>query len=1110
MTAKDTIPWYLEAVVYEVPVKSFCDSNGDGIGDFKGLTSRLDYLQSLGVTSLWILPFYPSPMKDDGYDIADYYDVHPDYGTLRDFKEFLKEAHARNIKVITELVLNHTSDQHSWFQRARKAEKGSKWRDYYVWSDTADLYQDARIIFKDFESSNWSWDPVAKAYYWHRFYSHQPDLNFDNPDVHKALFRIVDFWFGLGVDGMRLDAIPYLYERDGTSCENLPEGHAFLQKLRVHIDANFNNRMLLAEANQWPDDAVAYFGKGNECHLAFHFPVMPRLFMAIRMEDRFPILDILEQTPMPPEGCQWAMFLRNHDELTLEMVTDEERDYMYRVYAEDPRARLNLGIRRRLAPLLENNRERIELMNILLLSLPGVPVIYYGDELGMGDNYYLGDRNGVRTPMQWNNDRNAGFSAANPHMLYLPLIIDPLYHHQAVNVENQEANPSSLLWWMRRAITMRQKYRAFGLGKLVVIPSDNPRVLSFVREFEDEKILVVINLSRFSQSVKLEMKGYEGTPVEVFSQNRFFPIHNDLYDLTLGPHGHYWLHLVEEKDKERLNIDQLPSLSLREHWKEVLHQPAKRVLEQDVLPEYVKGCRWFGEKSQEMRSIGIVDVIDLGEEVISVIEVVFYRDMPSRYLLPLSTVSKEKSQLLAKEMPQALIVNMQVGGEERVLVDAAYDEQFHKQLLLKFCRGSRIKCLEGTVQFSKGKRFKEFCRTDDLPEASKALSDQQTNTSVRYNSNLYLKIYRRFHAGLNPEVEICRYLTDQQNFENVPPYLGEINLKADQHGSGFSLALLQQWMPSEGNGWSYMRNHLRGYYDRILSRTDVWQSVVLSDNQLGTLAFADIPELMQNLVSVSILEFALNLGRRTAQLHRALAANHSKADFSPEPLSLLYQKAMYHAMRSLTRKVLQALQQQKHRFTDPMKERIEKILGAERDILVRFQRLVDRKLGGKKIRVHGDFHLGQILYTGRDFVIIDFEGEPARPLSERKLKRPPFYDVAGMIRSFHYAAISDLVQHPSLKREEIDALKPWGNLWYRCMKGQFLDGYFAESSGNPVRLFPDHEKQQSTLLDVLVLEKMIYEVGYELDHRPEWLEIPLDGLVAYVEQCRKEGETHES
>src|SRR2546425_1468079 len=537
-TLEDDPLWYKDAIIYELHVRAFYDSHDDDIGDFAGLTQKLDYLQDLGITAVWLLPFYPSPLRDDGYDIADYTAVHPSYGTVNDFRAFLREAHRRGIRVISELVLNHTSDQHAWFQRARRARPGSPARKFYVWNDTTEKYKEARIIFKDFETSNWTRDPFANQYYWHRFYHHQPDLNFESADVRRSLLAVVNFWLGMGVDGMRLDAVPYLYERDGTNCENLPETHQFLKNLRKKVDERFRNRMLLAEANQWPEDAIAYFGSGDECHMAFHFPVMPRMFMAIRMEDRYPIVDILAQRPPIPESCQWALFLRNHDELTLEMVTDEERDYMYRVYAHDPEARVNLGIRRRLAPLLGNNRRRIELMNALLFALPGTPVLYYGDEIGMGDNPYLGDRNGVRTPMQWSLDRNAGFSDANPQRLYFPLITDPEYHYQPINAEAQRQNPASPYWWMKRLIALRRRYPAFGRGSIEFLHPQNRKVLALVRRHERESILIVANLSRFVQYAELDLSALRGvTPVEMFGQTRFPPIGELPYLLTLGPHS---------------------------------------------------------------------------------------------------------------------------------------------------------------------------------------------------------------------------------------------------------------------------------------------------------------------------------------------------------------------------------------------------------------------------------------------------------------------------------------------------------------------------------------------------------------------------------------------
>ncbi|MDX5348895.1 MAG: maltose alpha-D-glucosyltransferase, partial [Hymenobacteraceae bacterium] len=559
----DNLRWYKDAIIYELHIKAFFDSNGDGIGDFEGLIKKLDYLEDLGVTAIWVLPFYPSPLRDDGYDIADYYAINPSYGNIKQFKHFMDEAHKRGLKVITELVINHTSDQHPWFQRARRAEPDSPERNFYVWTDDPNDYNLVRIIFQDYEASNWTWDPVAKAYYWHRFFHHQPDLNYDNPAVQKEVFKMLDFWLDMGVDGFRLDAVPYLFEREGTNCENLPETHEFLKKLRKHVDEKYPGRMLLAEANMWPEDSASYFGNGDECHMNYHFPIMPRMFMAVKMEDRYPLIDILDQTPEIPESCQWAMFLRNHDELTLEMVTDEERDYMYKVYTKDPMARINLGIRHRLAPLLDNNRSKIELMNVLLFSLPGTPVIYYGDEIGMGDNYYLGDRDGVRTPMQWSADRNAGFSQANPQQLYLPVIIDPEYKFEAINVETQQQNTNSLLWWMKRSIAMRKRYKAFGRGDIKFLSPSNSKVLVFLRRYEDEIILVVANLSRFAEAVEMDLSEYKDyIPVEVFSQNKFPGIKEELYTITLAPHGYYWFQLRKSKTAEELSEQPLPELHL--------------------------------------------------------------------------------------------------------------------------------------------------------------------------------------------------------------------------------------------------------------------------------------------------------------------------------------------------------------------------------------------------------------------------------------------------------------------------------------------------------------------------------------------------------------------
>src|SRR5580704_3987599 len=639
--------WYKSGVIYEVHVRSFYDANGDGTGDFRGLTEKLDYIKDLGVTAIWLLPFYPSPLKDDGYDIAEYCDVHPMYGNLGDFKTFLREAHKRGLRVITELVLNHTSDQHPWFQRSRKAKPGSRWRNFYVWSDDSQKYKDARIIFKDVEISNWTWDHVAKAYFWHRFFSHQPDLNFENPEVHKHFLKVVDFWLDLGVDGLRLDAVPYLYERDGTSCENLPETHVFLKALRAHVDAKYNDRMLLAEANQWPEDAVTYFGqgKGDECHMAFHFPVMPRLFMALRMEDRLPIVDILEQTPPIPETCQWALFLRNHDELTLEMVTDEERDYMYRMYSQVHQARLNLGIRRRLAPLLNNDRKSIELLNSLLFSLPGTPVLYYGDEIGLGENIYLGDRNGVRTPMQWSSDKNAGFSRANPQSLYLPIILDPGYHYEACNVEAQLANPHSLLWWMRRLLTLRKRWRALGEGKCEFLQPDNHKILSYVLRHENEIILVVANLSRFTQPVELDLSAFKQmVPIELFGRMKFPVITETPYFLTLGPHNFFWFSLEAgpqpaAKPESGAPVA-LPAVVVAEDWEEIFSGRSRTQIEA-ILPDYFRMQPWFVGRSKTIKLVTLKEhftmpLPDNKRVALALVQVEYVDGNPEIYMVPLA------------------------------------------------------------------------------------------------------------------------------------------------------------------------------------------------------------------------------------------------------------------------------------------------------------------------------------------------------------------------------------------------------------------------------------------------------------------------------------------
>src|SRR5687768_15998266 len=640
--------WYKDAVIYQLHIKAFYDSNGDGIGDFAGLMQRLDYVDSLGVSAIWVLPFYPSPLRDDGYDIAQYRAINPAYGDMRDFRRFVGEAHRRGIRVVTELVINHTSDQHRWFQKARRAKPGSAARNFYVWSDTDERYKGTRIIFLDTEKSNWTWDPVAQAFFWHRFYSHQPDLNFDNPRVLEEVLRVMHFWLDFGVDGLRLDAIPYLIEREGTNNENLPETHDVLKKIRAEMDKHFPDRMLLAEANQWPEDTRPYFGEGDECHMSFHFPLMPRMYMAVAQEDRHPITDIIRQTPEIPDSCQWAIFLRNHDELTLEMVTAEERDYLWRTYAKDSRARINLGIRRRLAPLMENDRRKIELMNGLLLSMPGTPVLYYGDELGMGDNYYLGDRDGVRTPMQWSADRNGGFSRANPQQLYLPPIMDPVYGFQTVNVEAQQNESASLLNWMRRMIGVRKQHKAFGRGALTFLYPRNRKILAYIRRHDDERILCVANLSRQAQAVELDLAEFRGAvPIELTGGAAFPPVGDLPYMLTLPAYGFFWFLLAPEAEAPRWHVpapDPLPEFVTLTvpggRIERALQDRERHQLERFALPEFLARQRWFAGKGAAIQEVGVTPIGSIPGEPnqLIVVETARTDGGEQRYFLPLSVI----------------------------------------------------------------------------------------------------------------------------------------------------------------------------------------------------------------------------------------------------------------------------------------------------------------------------------------------------------------------------------------------------------------------------------------------------------------------------------------
>ena len=1112
--------WYKDAIIYEVHVRAFQDSNGDGIGDFRGLTTRLDYLRDLGITTIWLLPFYPSPLKDDGYDIADYTTINPIYGTLRDFKVFLQEAHRRNLRVITELVVNHTSDQHPWFQRSRHAPPGTPWRDFYVWSDTAEKYKEARIIFRDFETSNWTWDHVAQAYYWHRFYSHQPDLNYASPLVQKEIKRVVDFWLDMGVDGLRLDAVPYLYEQEGTSCENLPETHEYLKTLRSHVDQKYGDRMLLAEANQWPEDAVSYFGsgKGDECHMAFHFPLMPRIFMAVRMEDRVPIVDILEQTPPIPETSQWALFLRNHDELTLEMVTDEERDYMYRVYASQTKARINLGIRRRLAPLMGNDRKRIELLHLLLLSYPGTPVLYYGDELGMGDNIFLGDRNGVRTPMQWSSDKNAGFSRASPQALYLPITLDPEYHYEAINVEAQQANPNSLWWWLKRVLALRKRYRAFGRGSIQFLHPENRKILAFVRRFEEETILVIANLSRYPQPTQLDLSEFKQTvPIELFGGTQFPAITDKPYFLTLNPHAAFWFLLDPRQggDYSALFYRESQALSVRSAWEDVLLDEQRPAFEGALLA-YLKGQKWVMGKKQTLKSIQLRDVAQLSSNshnaFLLVLTVEYMEGDPEDYLLPLAFATGKQREHLEQNFPRLVITRLtiQEPPSEGVLFDASASDAFCLGLFEAMTRRRSFDMAQGELRAvpRPGLRSAGNGQGSTAPSLFKP---EQSNTEILFGDRYFLKIFRRLEPGLNPDFELGRFLSDKA-FPYAPAVAGSLEYHL-QTGEQFTAGLLTNFIPNARGAWEFTIEAVGRFLERAgmasmdggtpaQSRPGSAELTAEGEGE-NVLALAQRePSAQLAALLGTYVELARLLGKRTGELHLALASDGDNRDFAPEPFTPFYQRSLFQSMRNLTVSTLYQLRRNSTRVPEAVRSEAQKLVGLEKEIIRCLRGVHELPIKARRIRCHGDLHLGEVLYTGKDFIFVDFEGESSRPLGERRIKRSPLRDVAAMLRSFDFAATGALLKQlevGTLQEQKLPAVEPWTSLWHRWISASFLRAYLEVVS--QTGLLPSSPEELHILLNVHLLEKAIYEVGYELQHRPDWLKIPIRAILRLLEQA---------
>jgi maltose alpha-D-glucosyltransferase/alpha-amylase len=1101
--------WYKDAIIYEVHVRAFLDSNADGIGDLRGLTAKLDYLRDLGVTAIWLLPFYPSPLRDDGYDIADYSSINPIYGTLKDFRVLLDEAHARNLRVITELVVNHTSDQHPWFQRSRRAPPDSVWRNFYVWSDNPNRYREARVIFRDFEPSNWTWDPIAQAYYWHRFYSHQPDLNYDNPQVHKKITRVLDYWLDLGVDGLRLDAVPYLYEREGTSCENLPETHGFLKTLRRHVDEKYGDRMLLAEANQWPEDAVSYFGsgRGDECHMAFHFPLMPRIFMAIRMEDSVPIVDILEQTPSIPETSQWALFLRNHDELTLEMVTDEERDYMYRVYANDAKARINLGIRRRLAPLLGNDRKRIELLHLLLLSYPGTPVLYYGDELGMGDNVFLGDRNGVRTPMQWSSDRNAGFSRSTPHALYLPIIQDPEYHYETVNVEAQQRNPNSLWWWMKRVLTLRKRYQAFGRGSIHFLKPDNRRILAFVRRYQNEVILVIANLSRFPQPAKLDLSEFKNSvPMELFGGTEFPAITETPYSVTLTPHAVFWFALEARGGRvgTALGSHACERISVPESWTDVFAANAPTPLE-PCLVAYLKSQRWFSGNGSEIKSAQIRDAVKLplrsDEALLLVVQIDYQEVEPEEYLLPVAFVGSTERERIAQVSPGHTLaqLHLEAGNADGILFEAFADPQFNRSLFETIVRRRSINGAAGELLAVSNPGLRaEVARRDGLQRDPTLATTPHNNTSIFFDERYFLKLFRRVEPGINPGLELERFLSQRQ-FPNVPRVLGSLEY-VQNDGERFTVGMLSQFVENAKDAFEFTSETVSRYWERVhANRAELPLDPTARDSLLS-LVDKEVPEAVLGLLG-SYLELARLLGQRTGELHLTLASEQEDPNFAPEPLTPFYQRSLYQSMRNLAVRNVGVLRRSLNVVPEPDRPLAEQVISLEGTLVKGFRALYESAtIPGKRLRCHGDLHLGQVLYTGKDFIFIDFEGQPSQPLGQRRIKRSCLRDVASMIRSFDYVVQAALYREIELgifHERDLVPLEPWGRFWSHWISGVYLKAYLRALSGTD--LLPSAKPQLEILLNAHLIEKALDEIRYELTHRPNWLKIPLNAILRLVE-----------
>jgi len=1075
--------WYKDAIIYELHVKAFCDSNGDGVGDFPGLIARLDYLQELGVNTLWLLPFYPSPMRDDGYDIADYHNVHPAYGEMADFRSFVDEAHRRGLRVITELVVNHTSDQHPWFQAARRAPAGSTKRDYYVWSDSDTAYAGTRIIFTDAEKSNWAWDDVAQAFYWHRFFSHQPDLNFANPHVFKALMRAMRFWFDAGVDGMRLDAVPYLCEREGTSNENLPETHAVIRRMRAELDRHYTDRMFLAEANQWPEDVREYFGDGDECHMAYHFPLMPRMYMAIAQEDRHPIVEIMEQTPDIPDGCQWAVFLRNHDELTLEMVTDRERDYLYQTFASDPKARLNLGIRRRLAPLFDNDRHCIELMNLLLVTMPGSPILYYGDEIGMGDNIELGDRNGVRTPMQWNGGPNGGFSTAAADQLYLQPIDDPVYGFGAVNVEAQHRNPSSLLNWTRRLIAMRKANRAFGRGTLRFLRPGNRKILAYLREYEGETILCVANLSRAPQAVELDLSAFrERVPVELMGRSRFPPIGDLPYLLTLGGLGFYAFRLAADVEapawhEERPVPPDLPVLVLVDTgWRtlftkvepgegvsELMLRRAREQLEHQIVPRYFRAQPWFVDREAAVEKFEFGAMHEWSPEsgswLLATIRVTLMDSSVQRFAVPLALAWEDTEEDRLATLLHATLAKVRRHDRVGVLFDAFWDDRFCCALVAAMERGETLAFDQGALRFRATSAYPGFVCPDSASAIIRSVSDHG-RLRVNLDDQLVLKGYRWLAETTHPELEMSRFLTETAKFPHVPQLAGTVEYVAAP-GPHSTLAILERYAPNQGDA----RTYTLGYLERFLD------------------GYHRSPEPTTAERHSAYVRLMKVLGQRTAEFHRALALPDEAGDFGMAPIEphdvLEWVNRSRHDMERMFERLEQALPD----LPDTTWPVARRLVAARPRLYRRIIRAAGVRFDAMKLRCHGNYHLGQVWLMKNDCLIANYGGAPGRSWPERRRKQAPLRDVATMLLSLGEAGATALGHAAADSTETGAVLQRQIDKWEALARSAFLRSYRRAMAGYSA--YPADTAAAEALLTLFLAEKAVADVSDALaQHAP--------------------------